>query len=276
MVLRWLLVIVPGAVLACSAPVTLGGGSGGGPDGGSSSGGSSGSGSGGSSGSSSSGGSSGSGSGGGSNDLTGTWDLLATSQGGGTTSGTLVLGASTFNLDIPSTGSSLAYSASGSVLTVLWTLDGSATSIATTRAAAAMNLGIIPEDVGGTWSFSSSAGGSDSCTVSLAASQVSGACNGYVPNWPYPLPAPLPGVHYTATRTGQLNSVFGDLGGTWQVSDGQGGPGACTVTFQGSTFSSSCNGATDALGGTVQLTFSGTTMASGTTGNGIELSAQKQ
>ncbi|HEX8791045.1 MAG TPA: hypothetical protein VF765_08825 [Polyangiaceae bacterium] len=282
MIFRWLLAIAPAALFACTSPVQIGGGDAGGPDGGSSSsssGSSSGSGSGSSSGSGGSsggsGGSSGSSSGGGTNDLTGTWDLVATSPSGGTTSGTLLLGASTFSLDIPSTGSSLAYSANGSTLTVLWTLDGTADPIDATRAAAAMNLGIIPDDVGGTWSFSS-AGSAETCTATLAPSQVSGSCNAYLYGWPNPLPVPIPGVTYTAARTQQLSSVFGDLGGTWQVMDNQGGPGSCTATFQGSTFSASCNDATDAFGGTVQLTFNGTTMASGMTGNGIELSAQKQ
>jgi hypothetical protein len=135
-----------------------------------------------------------------------------------------------------------------------------------------MNLGIIPLDVGGAWTFSSP-DGSQQCVAGLSAAQVQGSCNSDLFNWPYPVPAPQPGVAYMAVRTQQLVSVFGDLGGTWQATDGTGGAGSCTVTFQGSTFSASCSGS---FTGTVQLTFNGTNLASGTASNGLELSAHKQ
>jgi hypothetical protein len=104
------------------------------------------------------------------------------------------------------------------------------------------------------------------------------SCTSRIWGWPDPLPAPQPSTICTAVRTQQLASVFGDLGGTWRATDGSAGsPGSCEVTFQGSTFSANCDGATDSLWGTVQLTFNAAnSVASGSTGHGYELSAQKQ
>jgi len=209
----------------------------------------------------------------GSSDLTGTWDLVATSPSGAPETGTMILAKDSLSLDLGTT--QLTYTATGSSLSVTWSHDGTTSSIATQRTPAALDLGIVPLDVGGTWAFSSPSR-ADACQADLTQPSWTGGCDVYVAGWPSALPEPVPGVHYVATRTQTLDSAFGDLGGVWTASDGRGGPGSCVVTFQGSDFSAACNGAAGSLNGTVQLTFAGTTSASGTTSHGFELSAHRQ
>jgi hypothetical protein len=99
-----------------------------------------------------------------------------------------------------------------------------------------------------------------------------------VTGWYSPLlgliPQPVQGDTYTATRMAQLPSEFGDLGGVWQTSESYGSANGCTVTIQNNVFDARCSGIFQ--WGTVQATFSGDTMVSGTTGSGVEFSAQKQ
>jgi hypothetical protein len=208
-----------------------------------------------------------------SSDLTGTWDLIATSPAGQPQSGTMILTHDTLTLDFGST--QLSIDASTASPGVTWTHDGRGGTIVTRLTPTAMSLGVVPLDVGGDWTFTST-GDAQRCVASLSPSAWSGYCDSYVYDWPSEVTEPVPGVHYTATRTQQLDSVFGDLGGTWTATDGRGGPGTCTVTFQGSSFSSTCSGGAGALDGSVSLTFDGTSSASGTTNHGYELSAHKQ
>jgi hypothetical protein len=99
-----------------------------------------------------------------------------------------------------------------------------------------------------------------------------------VTGWYSPLlglvPQPTDGDTYTATRTAQLPSDFGDLGGVWQTSDVLGGANGCTVTIQNNVFSARCSGIFQ--WGSVQATFVNNTMISGTTGSGVEFTAQKR
>jgi hypothetical protein len=206
-------------------------------------------------------------------DLTGTWDLFATSPAGTPSTGTLVVARDTLSLDLGTI--QLSYAAHGGTLTVTYTRDGNTSSITTQRAPAAVDLGIMPLDLGGAWTFASETS-IESCSASLAPSSWTGSCAEYVAGWPGAVPRPAPHVTYTATRTQQLSSAFGDLGGVWEATDGQGGPGHCTMTVQGSTFATSCSSGTGSLTGTMQLTFSGNDTASGTTSGGAELSAHKQ
>jgi hypothetical protein len=163
----------------------------------------------------------------------------------------------------------------GSHPSVTWSQDGGTGGIVARRTPAAMDLGIAPLGVGGDWTFTSPSN-ADRCVASLSPATWSGSCTDDVSGWPTEVTAPAPNVTYTAVRTQQVDSVFGDLGGVWTATDGKGGPGSCTVTFQGSAFSSVCNAAAGSLEGTVQLTFDGTSSASGTTSHGYELSAHKQ
>ena len=208
-----------------------------------------------------------------SGDLTGTWDLVSTSPSGVPRNGTLTIAREALTLDLGSL--QLAYATANGQLDVTWTANGNASNIATQRSPAALDLGIVPLDVGGSWRFASQ-DGTERCTALLSPASWTGSCDSPIAGWPPEPPPPTPGVTYNAIRTQQLPSVFGDLGGVWSLTDGQGGPGSCTVTFNQSGFSATCNAATEDLAGTVQVTFDGTSMASGTTSYGYELSAHKQ
>ena len=66
--------------------------------------------------------------------------------------------------------------------------------------------------------------------------------------------------------------MFGDLGGTWSLTDD--GGYSCTFTLQGSTISASCGSKGGSTGG-LTLTFADG-VVSGTTDSGAEFSARRQ
>jgi hypothetical protein len=212
-------------------------------------------------------------------DLTGTWDLTATSPGSAPSTGTLTI--STNSLTIAIGSDTLSYASAeqadgAATLTTTWTAPetNGPSEITTQRTPLAFDLGIIPLSLGGLWQFTGVEDPTQSCRAAASSETLSATCTGNV-QWPDFLGSGLEGsATYSAVRMTAMDSQFGQLGGTWQVAQDQ-DTGGCTVTFQGSTFSATCMDA-DVLDGMVQLTFNGTSMASGSTSNGLELSAQKQ
>jgi hypothetical protein len=206
------------------------------------------------------------------NDVTGIWDLVATSPGGNVTNGVLSIARNALTVSVGN--GDLDYA--GSTNTVTWTMDTTTSHLDVQRTPAPLDPGILAIDVGGTSTFSTAgAPGGVTCSASLSPTSWTGSCSpGYVANWPAgAVPFPQYGVTYVATRTQALASVFGDMGGTWTARGN--GPGQCTVTFEGSSFSASCANE-EPWSASIQLTFSGTDTASGMTSDGIELAAHKR
>jgi hypothetical protein len=204
--------------------------------------------------------------------VTGSWDLLATSPGGAPTTGTLSIASNALSISIGTDQIDYA----GATSSVSRALDGTTGVVGVARNPAALSTGILAIQASGASTFSMQGSFVD-CYASLSPTSWSGSCDGYPYEWPYgAIPYPEPDVTYTATRTQQLSSVFGDLGGVWAATVGPGGPPHCTATFQGSTFSASCQDGDPWSDGSVTLTFCGVDTASGTTGDGFELSAHKQ
>jgi hypothetical protein len=206
-----------------------------------------------------------------STDLSGTWDVIATRPGGGTTSWVMTIGASTFSM---SSGSgSVAYS-DGATKQLTWTTPRSVTPVNVTNSPVPLNAGSLPLALGGDWSLSAN---QETCSLTVAATGATGSCDGpgyYVGsgNWPYPLPSPIHGRIYSANRVSTLASQLGELGGQWQLANG--GSGTCTATVEGNRVTATCINA-QPLTGTLELTLGSDCVASGSSG-GYELSAARR
>jgi hypothetical protein len=171
----------------------------------------------------------------------------------------------------------LDYRGSGSTYSVTYTHGNLVTGVAANVTRAPLDMGIWPLALGGSWTFTDPRGSPEQCTATLLPSSMTARCSN-VTGWESPLlglvPRPEQGNTYTATRSSSLASDFADIGGVWTTSDSVAGPGACTVTIQSNQFSASCSGIFQ--WGTVQANFVGGTMVSGTTGSGVEFTAQKR
>jgi len=217
-------------------------------------------------------------------DLSGTWDLIATSKFGNPSAGMLVIGPDTFSVtvaterwwaDSPST-KTLAYSAAGSK-TLTWTRTGDPdVPIAVQNTPSNLSAGSIPLALGGQWTFSANrvlcSASIDSTSTIACQSNPSGTQVGGT--WPFPIPFPRPNTIYNIARKSQLDSQFGFLGGDWQARSSSTSE-ACTMKVEGATVSINCT-TSNSLKGSMQMTVGAGCVASGTTSTGWELSARRR
>jgi hypothetical protein len=209
-------------------------------------------------------------------DLTGTWDLLATSIGGGPASGTMILGVDGFT--VTTDGGQLTYYATGTK-SAKWATTGSGRAIGVQNTPASLSSGSIPVALGGHWVLSTTF---ETCTLDVAASSIKGTCNGRPgdfsvagDDWPYTIPNLENGITYSVTRTGTATSQFGDLGGAWTANSSTDSGQHCTITLAGNTMTANCQTHTE-FSGITHLTIGSDCVASGTTPGGLELSARKR
>jgi hypothetical protein len=128
----------------------------------------------------------------------------------------------------------------------------------------------LPVQAGGTWSFmAQQPGDSGICTGQLSPGQISANCQG-VSGMPSTLP--LLNGSGSALRIAQLPSIFGDLGGDWNLI---GQNSHCAVTLTGNVFTATCDKSSGFTGGSMTLVF-GDGVASGTTSKGIEVAARRR
>lgn len=212
-----------------------------------------------------------------SSDLTGTWDLTATDPGSAPSTGTLTISSDSLYVAIGSDVLSYQATGGGTMIVTSWydPDNGETTATTTTHASSPLDLGIFPLALGGSWSFTGIVDPTASCRATAGATAFSATCAGDI-DWPdFLFPGPTASGTYVAQQMMALDSQFGALGGQWQLALMGSSAGGCTMTFQGSTISSTCSGTESNLDGTAQLAFNGTSLASGVSG-GVELSAQKQ
>jgi hypothetical protein len=214
-------------------------------------------------------------SGGSGTSIAGTWDFTAAEPGQTAATGTVVLSSS--ELTVTSGSSSLSYTANGNALAVALTTTGAPTTqVAVVNTPGSFNTGAIPLSLGGNWTFSDpTASSPGNCTVSVGEGAGTATCQGHFGGHgglEFDFTSGGGTVVGNFTRQSTGTSIFGDLSGTWSASGG--GSGSCTVTFAGSTFSTTCSNMGQ-LDGTLSLTFNGDS-ASGTTSGGVELSAHQQ
>jgi hypothetical protein len=215
-------------------------------------------------------------------DLSGTWDLFASSVGSGIVQGTLVVSKDGFSLT--TTASLLAYNGQGTKTATWKHTDyyyGSTTRLITVQnTPAAANTGSVPIALGGHWVLQS---GSETCTLDVATDKVTGSCSGRATDhnvggsdWPWILPSPENGLHYTIARGSALASQFGDFGGSWTArSDSPGSTQGCSINLAGNGATSSCR-ANNSFNGAMHLTVGADCVGSGVTPGGQEVSARRR
>lgn len=208
-------------------------------------------------------------------DLSGTWDVVGSRPGQTPASGTIAINKA--QLTITMSDFELSYAASGDTLTVTYREGSSTRTIATTRTPAtlASKIGILPVDITGGYTFTSSTDPTDSCSFDGELGTFTGKCT--KGGGREPVDRAHAGNVYTAARTQALASRFGDLGGVWRgTADGADPSGGCVFTIQGSTIRSECGPESAWLEGTADLTFVDTTSASGKTSSGVEYSGKRR
>lgn len=202
--------------------------------------------------------------------LTGTWDLVATSNGKSQGTGTLTMSATSMDLTLG--GTRLTYTVAGDSVTMVWQAEGSTDNLTVQRTNAAFDTGALPLSLGGSWTVTEAAAPGSQCAGTVGTDSLV-HCEKV--DLPTPFPNPRDGQAYSGKRTQTSTSVFGDLGGEWTFS-ASGQSQGCKATFAGSTVLLQCN-TSGRLDGSVNLTFSSDlTSVSGSTDHGIELSAKKR
>jgi hypothetical protein len=199
--------------------------------------------------------------------IAGTWDVQGSQANATPSTSLLVIDDSHFTF-AATRGASLTFSAQGGAMTLVWQDDQGALPITTTHTGTALAQGIIPLNLGGTWTF---VNGSSGCHADIGVSQFSASCTGGVVDLPEPLPESLDGT-VTGQRVSTASSVFGDLGGTWHIPLASGATG--DATFSGNTLTVVWKG--EPWGdGTASLSFCDG-IASGGTSEGVEFSAHRR
>jgi hypothetical protein len=226
---------------------------------------------------SSSGGSS-SGSGGTAKSLVGTWDLMTTPmESTGSITTTVVIGQDSltvtspdFSLTAVRTGNAVAYTdeqTPGS--------PGNNIVLTATQTVATFDTGILPFNLGGTWSMTVVQGGKNvgSCTLSVSSTEVDGACS-QNPGGPF--------FSFTTKKMSPGTSVLGDFGGKWMntfIDPGKSASYPCELDFIGSSITT-CTRADGGVGGNplsgITFTYDGANTASGAAQGWAEYSATRQ
>ncbi len=200
--------------------------------------------------------------------VSGHWNILGSSSNSAQQTATLTIDANTFAFSTGNT--SLIFNVVGHddpVMTLTWTAPDHANGvpITTVRSPAALNLGLLPLQLGGQWNFASAAG-DETCAASLGAAGFSATCG--------QIKTPLGSLKGTllGQRTQTLPSLFGDFGGTWLLTAN--GGGGANVTIAGNSFAATLTRSSNRTNGSVNLKVCDGTL-SGTTGDGYEFAGTR-
>jgi hypothetical protein len=214
-------------------------------------------------------------------DLSGTWDLFASSTGTGILRGTLVVAKDGFSFTAG--GTQLLYTGTGTK-SATWKYDGyygpTTRLISVQNTPATVDSGSFPLALGGQWILTSA---SETCSLNVAPGQVTGKCTGRASDynvggddWPWELLAsPENRVTYTIARSAAAASQFGEFGGTWAAKSDTGSGQGCTFKLEDNTATSSCR-ASNSFNGNLRLTIGADCVASGVTPSGAEVSARRR
>lgn len=204
-----------------------------------------------------------SGSTGGPNDLSGTWDVIASEPDGDTHVSTVTLSPTQLRVD-----GELELLALVADDVVDIAVDGEAVR-ATRQGETDMDLGVIPLPLAGLLHFVGVPDEGPSCDYSLTAEALTLVCTDDV-SAPNDLPE-LDSAELSAERTEALTSNFGELGGRWWVTAED---VVCSVVFQGNTIKVECaEGGSDSKH--VNITVDRDRI-SGSTTDGLEFTAQRR
>jgi hypothetical protein len=171
--------------------------------------------------------------------LIGTWDLTTTPSGSGSTQSVVSVGQD--QLTLTSAGFNFSLVRSGNVLQGADVTSGNTIDTNSTQSAAAFDTGIIPFNLGGTWSIQGGAAGSNPnvvCSLQMTANQTTATCSDSDDNQdPF-------NFTFTQTLGQQQASSFGALGGSWSNTwtwEPDAGTYDCVLDFAGQGITT-CNG----------------------------------
>jgi hypothetical protein len=150
-----------------------------------------------------------------------------------------------------------------------------AAALSATQTAGAFNAGIVPFNLGGSWTMQAGPkGGSptETCTLNVTATEIDGACQDLSP--------PGPWFHFTTQKMSAAASSLGDFGGNWTSTWTQNGTFPCTLDFTGNTITTCAGGAVNGqpngspLAG-ITVTYDGANTVSGSAQGWAEFSASR-
>jgi len=158
----------------------------------------------------------------------GTWDVAIGDSHGTDATATITIDRDSFV--VTSKDQTLAFATGASGMTLTWK-DGrkDLVPIGVTRAASAIDTGIMPLSLGGRWTFESNTNGGENCTASYTGNGFNGSCT--------KISSPGGGRvdgSLVAIRQQEKASVFGALGGVWHLTTE--GSGSIDVTISGNVF----------------------------------------
>ncbi len=214
--------------------------------------------------------------------LLGTWNLMTTDMGQtAATPTTVTIGQD--SLSITSPDFTLTATRTSNVLTFTDTAPptdpGNASVLAATQTSGSFNAGMVPFDLGGSWTIQAGpAGGSPTelCTLTVTATEIDGACQDVSPAAPW--------FSFTTTKMSSAASSFGDFGGAWismwTTPGTSGGVYPCGLGFTGNSITT-CPG--EAMNGEVvgsplagiTFTYDGKNTVSGAAQGWAEFSATR-
>lgn len=197
----------------------------------------------------------------------GSWDVISSKSGSGQGTATITIDNGSFSFKQGT--SLLAFSVSGATMALTWTKSSKQSAIAVTHGGEALDTGLLPLGVGGSWSFASTTGGSETCTALLNASSLNTTCT--------KVNSPLGRLDGTAIglRQEKKSSIFGGLGGLWHFT-GTGGSDVIDVTVSGNVFTAVVNGGGDARRASWVTVKACNGTAAGKLSDGTELAATRR
>ena len=213
--------------------------------------------------------------------LVGTWNLTTTAMGGAGVLTTVTIGQDSLSITSPSF--TLTATRTSNVLAFADNappgVPGNAAALTATQTAGTFNAGIVPFDLGGSWTMQAGPkGGSTTvtCTLNVSAAEIDGACEDVSPARPW--------FSFTTQKTSPAASSFGDFGGKWTntwTSPGMGsGTFPCTFDFTGNGITTCDGGAVNGqvngspLAG-ITVTYNGANTVSGSAQGWAEFSATR-
>lgn len=207
------------------------------------------------------------------NNIAGVWDIYGSVRPNGhVVTGTLTVDDAHFLLQLNS-GAMLSYGGEPATVRFVRPFTRQDNVYTVTHTYSQVELGaIMPKYVGGSWTFTHPGVSSGRCEADLRPASFNAHCVNVL----Y-APSHLPNLNHSlsAVRSTVLPSVFGDLGGVWQLQSDGGQGGRCTARFEGSEFTASCVGTWTEFDGALTFTL-GNGVASGSSSEGLEISAVRR
>jgi hypothetical protein len=129
-----------------------------------------------------------------------------------------------------------------------------------------IDLGVIPLRIGGRW-YAEEMSGKEECQAFARRGTIAGACQPILSGWDYGA--------FAAEQLERSSSIFGDLGGTWNVHNYFFMTGGCTAILRGTTFIAQCAGTGESTDGKITFTMQDG-FGSGSSDEGLEISAVRR